>query len=86
MDDEPNDLKPDAVVPGVMFLSSEECQESGWILRASNGQFHAVKWCEAAEVSYPRNLAAVVCTNVEEMAAKWDQVAVQQVELRSYGR
>lgn len=38
-------------------LASPECRESGFILRASNGQFTAVRWIERDNVDYPLNLA-----------------------------
>lgn len=86
VEDKPDELTPEAVVPGVLFLSSDKCRESGWILRASNGQFHALKWAEAAAVFYPRNLAAVTCTSVENVADKWSRIAVSQIEFRSHRR
>ena len=48
--DEPEDLRPDQVAPGVLYLASPECRESGFILRASNGQFTAVRWTERDNV------------------------------------
>ena len=40
---EPDDLKPEWVVPGVVYLVSEQCQVTAQVLRASNGQFHALR-------------------------------------------
>lgn len=85
VENEPDELKPDAIVPGVLYLSSEECCESSWIVRASNGQFHAVKWVEALDVSYPRDLAAVTCASVEDVVEKWSQIAAPQIESRFSG-
>jgi hypothetical protein len=45
---EPEDLRPDEVAPGVLYLASPECRESGFILRASNCQFTAVRWIEGS--------------------------------------
>ena len=56
---EPDELRPDAVAPGVAFLVSRACVDGGWILRASNGQFHATRSTEADGVAYPRDLRAV---------------------------
>lgn len=82
VEDEPDELRPDAIAPGVLYLASAECQQSGWIMRASNGQFHAVRWTEARDVDYPRDLAAVACGSVEEVAASWDRIASPQIEAR----
>lgn len=82
VEDEPDELRPDAIAPGVLYLASSECRHSGWVLRASNGQFHAVRWTEAKGVDYPRDLAAVACENVEEVAASWDRIASPQIEAR----
>ncbi|VFB18360.1 putative dehydrogenase [Pseudomonas fragi] len=43
---EPDNLKPQWVTPGVIFLASAQCQDSGYILRASNGQFTATRFVE----------------------------------------
>ncbi|MBW4624663.1 MAG: SDR family NAD(P)-dependent oxidoreductase [Brasilonema octagenarum HA4186-MV1] len=73
--DEPEDLRPDQVAPGVLYLASGECRESGFILRASNGQFTAVRWVERDNVDYPLNLAAVEVSTGEDVATRWQQIA-----------
>ncbi|MGL4307032.1 MAG: SDR family NAD(P)-dependent oxidoreductase [Mycobacteriaceae bacterium] len=73
--DEPEDLRPDQVAPGVLYLASPKCQESGFILRASNGQFTAVRWIERDNVDYPLNLAAVEISTAEDLATGWKQIA-----------
>ncbi|XGV94724.1 MAG: SDR family NAD(P)-dependent oxidoreductase [Leptolyngbya sp. BL-A-14] len=76
VDDEPEELRPDQVAPGVLYLASPECQESGLILRASNGQFTAAHWVERDNVDYPLNLAAVEVSTAEDLAARWEEIAV----------
>ena len=73
--DEPEDLRPDQVAPGVLYLASPECRESGFILRASNGQFTAVRWIERDNVDYPLNLAAYECSTAEDLATRWQEIA-----------
>jgi NAD(P)-dependent dehydrogenase (short-subunit alcohol dehydrogenase family) len=73
--DEPEDLRPDQVAPGVLYLASSECRESGFILRASNGQFTAVRWIERDNVDYPLNLAAVEVSTAEDLATQWQKIA-----------
>jgi NAD(P)-dependent dehydrogenase (short-subunit alcohol dehydrogenase family) len=73
--DEPEDLRPDQVAPGVLYLASPECRESGFILRASNGQFTAVRWIERDNVDYPLNLAAVESSTAEDLATRWQEIA-----------
>lgn len=79
---EPDELHPEAVAPGVVFLASRACIEGGWILRASNGQFHATRLSEAEGVRYPRDLQAVVAGNIEAVARQWPQIAKSAVEPR----
>lgn len=81
--EEPDELKPAEIAPGAVYLVSSECRESGWILRASNGQFHATRLCEAEGVAYPRDLKAVSAASPEEVAASWRRIAVPAVEARS---
>ena len=61
---------------------SRDCCESGWVLRASNGQFHAVRPAEASGVDYPRDLRAVAADNPEAVAAAWSRSAVSEPERR----
>lgn len=82
VDGEPDELHPEAVAPGVVFLASRACIEGGWILRASNGQFHATRLSEAEGVRYPRDLQAVVADNIEVVARQWPQIARPAVEPR----
>lgn len=72
---EPDDLRPDQVAPGVLYLASPECHESGFILRAGNGQFTAAHWVERANVDYPKDLAAIEAATPEDLAARWQQIA-----------
>jgi NAD(P)-dependent dehydrogenase (short-subunit alcohol dehydrogenase family) len=74
--DEPEDLRLQQVAPGVLYLASPECRESGFILRASNGQFTAVRWIERDNVDYPLNLAAVESSTAEDLATRWQEIAV----------
>lgn len=83
VDGQPDELQPEKVAPGAAFLVSDACEEGGWILRASNGQFHATKACEAPGVSYPRDLRAVAAGSIEDVAAAWSRVAVAGAEARS---
>jgi NAD(P)-dependent dehydrogenase (short-subunit alcohol dehydrogenase family) len=73
--DEPADLRPEQVAPGVLYLASSECRESGFILRAANGQFTAVRWVERDNVDYPLNLAAVEVSTAEDVANRWSEIA-----------
>jgi NAD(P)-dependent dehydrogenase (short-subunit alcohol dehydrogenase family) len=82
-EEEPDELLPSAVAPGVAYLASAQCTEGGWILRAANGQFHATKAAEAAGVDYPRNLRAVQASTAMEVAQNWPSIAITAVEPRS---
>ena len=82
VDGEPDELSPDAVAPGAAFLVSEVCRASAWVLRASSGQFHALKACEAEGVDYPRDLRAVTAGSPEAVAAAWDRIALAVAEPR----
>lgn len=79
---EPGELRPADVAPGAAFLASAACTEGGWILRASNGQFHATRAVEAAAVAYPRDLRGVRATTAAEVATLWPRIAVPAVEPR----
>ena len=71
---EPDNLKPQWVTPGVIFLVSDQCQDSGYILRASNGQFTATRFAENPGVDYPLDLARVKASSAEQIARQWEQI------------
>ena len=54
VENESEDLRPEQVAPGVLYLASPECQESGFVMRAGNGQCTAVRWIEREKVNYPK--------------------------------
>ncbi len=67
----PENLTAESVVPGVIFLASGTCQESGVILRASNGQFTACRFNENPDVNYPHDLARISATHAEGVRDQW---------------
>ncbi|WP_119735375.1 SDR family NAD(P)-dependent oxidoreductase [Pseudomonas sp. Larv2_ips] len=71
---EPDELKPEWVTPGVLFLASQHCQDTGYVLRASNGQFTATRFTENPGVDYPRDLARIKAASAEEVAAAWPRI------------
>ena len=73
---------PEAVAPGVVYLASADCHDSGYILRASNGQFHATRSTEAEGVAYPRVLRAVRAGSIEDIAGQWPAIAPTVAEPR----
>ncbi|OCW56808.1 short-chain dehydrogenase [Hoeflea olei] len=79
---EPDDLRPEAVAPGVAFLASNACTQGGWILRAANGQFHATRAVEAEGVDYPYDLRAVPVGTAAAVASAWDRIAIAAREAR----
>ena len=82
IDGEPDELHPEAVAPGVAFLASTRCRQGGWTLRASNGQFHALRLQEAEHVAYPRDLRAVAADSIESVALQWPVIARPSVDAR----
>ncbi|QCJ70601.1 short-chain dehydrogenase [Providencia heimbachae] len=82
IEDEPNELHPADVAPGVAFLASSACQSGGWILRAANGQFHATKALEAEHVDYPRNIQGVSAKTAQDVVEQWSKIAITDVEPR----
>ena len=72
--EEPDELKPESVTPGVVFLASAQCEDTGYILRASNGQFTATRFTENPGVEYPRNLARIKADSAEAVAAAWPRI------------
>ncbi|AKS09626.1 SDR family NAD(P)-dependent oxidoreductase [Pseudomonas trivialis] len=76
--EEPDELKPEWVTPGVVFLASAQCDDTGYILRASNGQFTATRFTENPGVEYPRDLARIKARSAEEVAAAWNRIKQTQ--------
>jgi NAD(P)-dependent dehydrogenase (short-subunit alcohol dehydrogenase family) len=76
--DAPDELKPEWVTPGVVFLASAQCEDTGYILRASNGQFTATRFTENPGVQYPLDLARIKASNAQEVAAAWDRIKQPQ--------
>lgn len=70
----PEELKPEWVTPGVLYLASDLCRDTGYILRASNGQFTATRFSENSGVSYPRDLARVEAASLAEVAERWSRI------------
>ena len=70
----PEELKPEWVTPGVLYLASALCRDTGYILRASNGQFTATRFSENSGVSYPRDLARVEASSLAEVAERWSSI------------
>ncbi len=70
----PENLKPEWVTPGVIFLASQQCEDSGYVLRASNGQFTATRFVENPGVDYPVDLARVKAASAEQVAQLWNQI------------
>lgn len=69
-----DNLKPEWVAPGILYLVSPLCHDTGYILRASNGHFTATRFCENPGVVYPTDLARVACENVADVARQWQQI------------
>lgn len=74
VEDEPDELLPDAVAPGALYLVSPACEATGWVLRAANGQFVATK-ARVAEGASSRDLGGVRAATAEEVEASWQQIA-----------
>ena len=70
----PVNLKPEWVTPGVVFLASEQCRDTGYIVRASNGQFTATRFVENPGVDYPVDLARIKANSAEQVAQLWEQI------------
>lgn len=83
VDGEPDELRPDDVATGALYLVSAESDATGWVLRAANGQFVATKAREAEDVDYPRGLAAVTAATPEAVAAAWPRIAISYPERRA---
>ncbi len=66
---EPGELDPALVVPGVLFLASEDCDSSGVVLMAAGGSFSTVKWACGTEIEFGR-----VPVGPEAIAEHWSEI------------
>ncbi len=65
-----DELLPEQVAPGVLFLASSRCTFSGVVLRASNGRFSVGQYGWNAGVNFGREP-----TSPEEITARWADVS-----------
>src|SRR5712691_990843 len=66
---EPGELDAELVVPGVLFLASEECSFSGIVLHAAGGRFSTLRWQQGDAVDFGREPV-----EPEAIAARWDEI------------
>ena len=65
----PGELEPEQVVPGVLFLASEECTFSGKVLEAAGGEFDVARWVASDEVDFGRTPV-----EPEVIAERWAEI------------
>jgi NAD(P)-dependent dehydrogenase (short-subunit alcohol dehydrogenase family) len=66
----PQEMRPEQVAPGVVFLASQECKDAGIILLANNGLFSTIRWQETPDINF-----GTQPTTPEEIAEKWQQIS-----------
>lgn len=66
---EPGELEPEQVVPGVLFLASEECTVTGRVLEAGGGEFDVAAWTSSDEVDLGREPV-----EPETIAERWAEI------------
>jgi NAD(P)-dependent dehydrogenase (short-subunit alcohol dehydrogenase family) len=65
----PGELEPEQVVPGVLFLASQECTFSGKVLEAAGGEFDVARWVSSDEVDFGRTPVGP-----EVIAERWSEI------------
>lgn len=65
----PGELTPEQVAPGVAFLASEACKQTGLVLRAAGGRFSAASFGIGAGVDFGTDPATV-----DEIAERWAEI------------
>ena len=65
----PGELEPEQVVPGVLFLASEECTFSGKVLEAAGGEFDVARWASSEGVDFGRTPV-----EPETIAERWAEI------------
>jgi NAD(P)-dependent dehydrogenase (short-subunit alcohol dehydrogenase family) len=66
---EPGELEPEQVVPGVLFLASEECTFAGKVLEAGGGEFSVAGWTSSNDVDFGREPV-----EPEVIAKRWAEI------------
>ena len=66
---EPGELEPEQVVPGVVFLASEQCTFTGKVLEAGGGEFSVAQWTSSDDVDFGREPA-----EPEAIAERWPDI------------
>ena len=65
---EPGELEPEQVAPGVVFLASEECTLSGFVLSAAGGFFAVRRWARSEGLDLGKQIEP------EAIAARWAEI------------
>jgi NAD(P)-dependent dehydrogenase (short-subunit alcohol dehydrogenase family) len=63
------ELLPELVAPGVAFLASGACHESGVVLLAAGGRFQAAQWIDHEGIDFGK-----VAVDPEAIAARWQEI------------
>jgi len=63
------EMRPEQVAPGVVFLASSSCTFSGAILQAGNGKFAAARVVSSPGVDF-----GIEATTPEAIAERWDSI------------
>jgi NAD(P)-dependent dehydrogenase (short-subunit alcohol dehydrogenase family) len=66
---EPGELEPEQVVPGVLFLASEQCTVTGKVLEAGGGEFSVGRWVSSDDVDFGREPV-----EPEVIAERWAEI------------
>ena len=65
----PGELEPEQVVPGVLFLASEECTFSGKVLEAAGGEFDVARWVSSDGLDFGQEPV-----EPEVIAERWAEI------------
>ena len=65
----PGELEPDQVVPGVLYLASEQCSVTGVVLSAAGGRFAVRSWAKSKGIDFgPEPVEP------EQIADRWAEI------------
>jgi hypothetical protein len=63
------ELLPDLVAPGVAFLASSACKDSGVVLLAAGGRFQVAQWTDHQGIDLGQS-----AVDPETIAARWSDI------------